>query len=59
MHPAVLQRVSVIAMGERTKSQLAMTMGAMSYDSLLLGWKGDTEGLAKEMDWETESGKDE
>lgn len=49
----------MIAMGESTKSQPAPPVGAVSYDSLLLGWEGDTEELANEMDWETESGKGE
>lgn len=59
MHSTVLQRVDVIAMGENNKPQPAMPIGAVSYGSLLLGWKGGTEKLANEMDWETESGKDE
>lgn len=36
--------------GEGTKPYPAMPMGAVGYDSLLLGWEGNTEKLANEMD---------
>lgn len=35
-----------------------MPIGEVSYSTLLLEWGGDTEKLADEMDWDTESGKD-
>lgn len=49
----------MIGMSESTKPQPAMPMGAVTYDSLLLGWEGDTEELTNEMDWETENRNDE
>lgn len=46
-----------MVMGDSTEPLPAMPMGAVNYDSLLLGWGGDKEKQAKDTDWETEEGE--